>query len=129
MFGCKNIITHYSSFKYHHLSLITHHPITHFLSLKNPQISPKPGLAPKPDYVFKSKNSKMWDPHSDLCYHCSRTPTRPLLTPFTPKPKFTKPSSSLSFCASTPLMSSIQSSPNCADATDDGWAFFLLPCP
>ena len=45
--------------------MITHHPITHFLSLKNPQISHEPSLAPKPGYVFKSKNSKMWDPHFD----------------------------------------------------------------
>ena len=52
MFGWKNIITY--------------HPKTYFLSLKNLRISPKPGLAPKPSYVFKSKNSKMWDPCSDL---------------------------------------------------------------
>ena len=47
-----SLITQISSF-------VTHHPITHFLSFKNTQISPKPG------YVFKSKNSKMWDPHSE----------------------------------------------------------------
>ena len=46
-------------------NIITYHPKTHFLSLKNLRISPKPGLAPKPSYVFKSKISKMWDPRSN----------------------------------------------------------------
>ena len=71
--------------KYYHSSLITHHPITHFLSIKNPQISPKPGLAPKPSYVFKSKNSKMWDPYFDLGYQYSHNPYLPPPHPTYPK--------------------------------------------
>ena len=40
--------------------------------------SSKPGLAPKPGSVFNFKNPKNWDPHSDLCYQCTRTPTHVL---------------------------------------------------
>ena len=40
-----NTTTHHSSLKYHHSSLITHHLITHFLSLENPQVTPQLRLA------------------------------------------------------------------------------------
>ena len=53
-------------------------------------------MAPKLRSIFNFKNSKNWDPYFDLCYLCTKPTTRPLLTPLTPKPNFTKPNFSTS---------------------------------
>ena len=88
-------------------NIITHHPITQLLSLKNPQTSPKPGLTPKLCQVFKSKNSKMCDPHSDLGYQCSQNPYPPLPHPTYPKTQLYQTfllTSLLCFNANGPLL-------------------------
>ena len=82
--GVKIIITHHSSLKYHHLSLIILYLI--FITQTSPNIS-KAYLAPKLGSVFNSKNSKNWDPH--LTY--TTNAPKPLPTILYPTYSKTKP--------------------------------------
>ena len=59
-------------------SLITHHSITHFLSLKNPQISPKPVWHLNP-ILFSTPKTQKLGPTPDIYYQCTRAPTHPSL--------------------------------------------------
>ena len=59
LFGWKKMVTLHSN-------ITTHHSITHFLSLNNLQISPKPSLAPNSYLFFNFKNLKIWDPFLKL---------------------------------------------------------------
>ena len=49
----------------HHLSPITHHSITHFLSPNNDEISHSACLAPNTYLCFQPRKLKYWDPHTD----------------------------------------------------------------
>ena len=84
--GVKIIITHHSSLKYHHLSLIILYLI--FITQTSPNIS-KAYLAPKLGSVFNSKNSKNWDPHLTYTTNAPKAlPTILYPTYSKTKPKF-----------------------------------------
>ena len=51
-------LRHYLVLTTHYSNILTRHPITHFLKLKNTQNTPQRSLAPKPSSVSNPKTQK-----------------------------------------------------------------------